>query len=420
MSAGTTWSTSTPAAHGAVASGPIPPAARRGAVAVLLAAATLTVMAAALIAPALPGLEAEFADVPRADLLVRLVLTLPAPFIVVAAPVLGAVIDRIGRRGVLLASLALYGLAGSSGFFLEDLYTILAGRALLGVAVGGIFVSSTALIADYSYGEQRTRLLGLQAAFMSIGGAVFIAAGGLLASVSPRGPFLLYALALVLLPFAARVITEPAPQRPAAGHTATTRAVVPWALVSLILVVALFAMMTLYLVPTQLPFHLADLSGAGPTTSGLTMALLNAVGATVSLNFRRIRVRLSFTSLVVAVFLALGTGLALVALARGLPLTLVGLSIAGIGTGLLIPTLNSWIAHGTPAALRGRMLGVLSTAVYLGQFLSPLASQPIARAATVSTAFAAGAVLCAVVAVVIAVIALSPRRRAVLEREAAD
>ena len=396
-----------------------PPAPPRGTVAVLLVTATLTVMASAIIAPSLPGLDAEFADVPHADLLVRLMLTLPALFIAAAAPLLGALVDRVGRRTVLLASLALYGVAGGSGLVLGNLYAILAGRALLGVAVGGVFVASTALIADWFDGERRARMLGLQAAFMGIGGAVFLTVGGLLASVSPRGPFVVYALALVVLPFAARVITEPVRGTSAASTGSGRRARMPWALVALVLGVALLGMVAFYTVPTQLPFYLADLTGAGPTTSGLAIALLNVVGVVVSLNFGRVRARLPFTVVAVVMFVAIGAGLALVGTASSLAAVLVGLAVAGLGTGLLLPTLNAWISHGTPAALRGRALGILSTAIYLGQFLSPLASQPVARASSVGSAFVLAAALCAAVAVALAVLASSRRRREVLERAAA-
>lgn len=394
-----------------------PPAPPRGTVAVLLVTATLTVMASAIIAPSLPGLDAEFAAVPHADLLVRLMLTLPALFIALAAPLLGVLVDRVGRRNVLLASLALYGVAGGSGLVLSDLYAILVGRALLGIAVGGVFVASTALIADWFSGEARAKMLGLQAAFMGIGGAVFLTLGGFLASISPRGPFVVYALALVLLPFAARVIAEPLRER-ADTSPGTVRARMPWALVSLVLAVALFGMLAFYIVPTQLPFYLASLTGAGPFTSGLAIALLNVVGVVVSLNFGRVRARFSFPAIAVAIFVAIGAGLLLVGAASGLPLVLIGLGVAGLGTGLLLPTLNAWIAHGTPAALRGRALGVLSTAVYLGQFLSPLASQPVARASGVGSAFEVAAGLCAVVAVCVAALAAG-RRREVFVRAAA-
>lgn len=296
--------------------------------AVLLVTATLTVMASAIIVPSLPGPEAEFSDVAHADLLVRLRLTLPALFIAMAAPLLGMLVDRVGRRDVLVFSLALYGLAGGSGLVLSNLYAILAGRALLGIAVGEVFVASTALIADWFSGPDRARTLGLQAASMGIGGAVFLALGGFLTSISPRGPFVVHVVALVVPPFAARVTTEPVRERvdPSAG---AGRARMPWALVSLVLAVALFGMLALSIVPTRLPSYLAGLTGAGPLTSGLAIALLNVVGVAVSLNFRRVRERLSFPVIVVAVFVA-------------------------IGAGLLLLTLSGWIAHGTPAALRGR------------------------------------------------------------------
>jgi MFS family permease len=73
----------------------------------LLLASSMTVMAGAIIAPALPDIERIFADQPRVELLVRLVLTLPALFTAIVAPVAGWAIDRFGRRRLLLGGLML-------------------------------------------------------------------------------------------------------------------------------------------------------------------------------------------------------------------------------------------------------------------------------------------------------------------------
>jgi MFS family permease len=108
----------------------------------LLVASALTVMAGATIAPSLPTMQARFVEVAHADLLVRLVLTLPALFVVIGAPLAGLMVDRWGRKPLLVVSLPLYGLAGSSGFFLESLSGILVGRALLGLAVAGIMTAA--------------------------------------------------------------------------------------------------------------------------------------------------------------------------------------------------------------------------------------------------------------------------------------
>ncbi len=84
--------------------------------ATLLLVSTLTVMSGATIAPSLPAMRDYFAEIGQADLLVRLVLTIPALFIVIGSPIAGIVVDRLGRKPLLIVCAALYGLAGSSGF----------------------------------------------------------------------------------------------------------------------------------------------------------------------------------------------------------------------------------------------------------------------------------------------------------------
>src|ERR687896_1758333 len=101
----------------------------------LLVASALTVLAGATIAPSLPAMQVRFSEVAHADLLVRLVLTVPALFVVIGAPIAGLMVDRWGRKPLLVVSIPLYGLAESSGFLLESLSGILVGRALLGLAV---------------------------------------------------------------------------------------------------------------------------------------------------------------------------------------------------------------------------------------------------------------------------------------------
>ena len=118
-------------------------------------------------APALPSINDHFSEIEYSGLLVRLVLTLPALFIVLAGPLTGWFLDRKGRLRLLVPAMLLYAIAGSSGLYLDSIWAILAGRALLGVAVAGIMTSATTLIADYYKGPERAQLMGWQAAFTS-------------------------------------------------------------------------------------------------------------------------------------------------------------------------------------------------------------------------------------------------------------
>ena len=128
----------------------------------LLLAATLTILSNTLIAPALPGIEAAFADTANIELLTRLLVTTPSLVIGLVAPFAGLLVDRFGRRRQLLAGVVLFAVAGTAGFWLPSLTTILASRFLLGFAVALVMTAQTALIGDYYTGDRRTRFMRLQ------------------------------------------------------------------------------------------------------------------------------------------------------------------------------------------------------------------------------------------------------------------
>lgn len=140
--------------------------------ATLLGVSTMTIMASATITPALPGMERHFAGEPHAEVLVRLVLTLPGLAIMLAAPLLGYVGVRVGRVRVLVAGLVLYTVGGGSGLLLDSLPALLTGRALLGVGIAAIMTTATALLADHHPPAEHGRVLGLQGAAMGFGGVV--------------------------------------------------------------------------------------------------------------------------------------------------------------------------------------------------------------------------------------------------------
>ncbi len=146
----------------------------------------------AIIAPALPEMAIAFQNVPNADFLVRFAFTLPALFSAIGAPFVGFILDRLGRKPVILASLILYGLAGASGFILNSLFGILAGRAFLGLATAGMMSGFTTLIADYFTGTKLNRFMGYQGAAIGLGGMVSLLVAGYLTNIGWRFPFLIY------------------------------------------------------------------------------------------------------------------------------------------------------------------------------------------------------------------------------------
>jgi MFS family permease len=342
--------------------------------ATLLASAMLTIMAGATIAPGLPGMLEHFREVPNADLLVKLVITTTALAVALFAPVAGMIADKIGRKPLLIFGLALYVIAGTSGGWLESLYLILIGRALLGVAVASIMTATNALISDYFTGTTRGAFIGLSSAFTSFGGVILLPLGGVLADAGWHAPFWVYLASLLILPTAITVLFEP--KRQQSSQLTKSDATFPRPLLFTIYALAFLHMIVFYLGPTQMPFLLVDIGRLKPSQTGYAMGVFTLAGAVVALNYARLKIRFNFSQLAAFGFALLGVGWILAGVAGSLPLMLVGFVVSGIGGGMLIPNWVTWVSSFAPAHLRGRLLGGLTTALFLGQFFSPLLAQP--------------------------------------------
>lgn len=355
--------------------------------ATLLAASTLTVMAGATIAPSLPTMQAYFSEIPNAEFWVRLVLTMPALFIVIGAPIAGQVVDWIGRKPLLTGAAILYGIAGGSGFVLNSLLAILIGRSLLGLAVAGVMVSATTLIADYYQSDDRAEFMGLQAAFMGLGGVLFLSLGGVIADISWRLPFLIYLFAWLLLPAILLVLFEPSRFQATSGADPAVSDRLPLQLLAFVYGAALLMQIAFYLIPVQLPFYLQQIAQANATQSGLAIALATLMSAIASKNYGWLKRRFSFIQILAIAFLLMGMGYVGIGLVDSYGLVLLVLVPAGLGLGLLMPNLSVWTATEAPELLRGRALGGLTTFFFLGQFLSPVVSQPLRATAGLAATY---------------------------------
>jgi MFS family permease len=366
----------------------------------LLAASSMAIFAGATLAPALPAMRENFSDVPNIDLMVRLVLTLPALFIGLLSPFAGLIVDKIGRKRVLVVSLLVGALAGISGYFVETLALLLAGRAILGIAVAGSMTSATTLIADYYEGPARSGFLGLQAGVMGLGGAFVLAVAGILADISWRTPFLIYIVPFMVLPFVVLILYEPkldqwcgedvaalgdgaacagaaAREDQNFGVSTAKKEPIPYGLLTFIYTAVLVMVVLYFVIPIQLPFYLLEKNQASATQSGLTVAVATLSFALSSMLLAKRMARLDHITVLLLGYGLMGIGLSLITFSGGSAVMYPGLISAGIGIGIAYPNLYVWLANSAPLAIRGRALGGMNTALFLGQFISPVISQPV-------------------------------------------
>ncbi len=379
----------------------------------LLMCSALTIMAGAAVAPALPSMAEHFdRERPGATLLVRLILTLPALFIALGAPFMGILLDKFGRKRILVCSLLAFGIFGGMAFLLASLEAILVSRAALGIVVAGLMTSCSTLIGDHFEGSERDRIIGLQGAFMSFGGVGFILASTFLVRFGWREPFLIYLVAFALVPLAVWAVPEPVRQPGPSIGTDVEGAPLPWATILVTCGLSFLGMVFFYMIPVQLPFLANDLTGGQTLHSGLVVATSSVLGAFSATQYHRLRRRLDVKAVAALVFILMAAGYSIVGLSDNIGLLYAGVATGGLGLGMLMPNLALWLMSETPEAIRGRVVGALTTSVFLGQFLSPLIVEPAVREGGVSFSFrVAGAALLALGIVLIAGNALAAKRQ---------
>ncbi|MFC3607286.1 MFS transporter [Stutzerimonas tarimensis] len=337
--------------------------------ALLMIGSCLSVLAAVLVAPLLPAMMQHFSETPGSAVLVPLIIALPALMVALLAPFAGVIADRVARKPLLLICLALYSVFGLMPVWLDSLYLIVLSRAGIGLAEAGIMTCCTTLIGDYYSGVRRQRLLALQMVVTSLSAVLFITLAGFLGSETWRTPFLLYGVGFVLLPLCAWLLWEPA--RHSDVHGAEPAQLFPWKALMPLYVLTFLAGLSLLVVPSQGGYLLNLLGVEAPQLIGMTMGANQLAIVIGAVSFRML-VRYRLDALLLAGFALTGIGGLLLATAPSHAVALVAVVINGLGIGLLMPTLITWIMAQVGGTLRGRATGGFTSAMFGGQFASPL------------------------------------------------
>ncbi len=167
--------------------------AMQRALVLVFATIVLDAVGIGLIFPILPALLRDVTHSENVASYIGIMTALYALMQFVFAPVLGSLSDRLGRRPVLLISLA--GAAVNYLFlaFAPNLWMLLLGRAIAGLTSANVSVA-TAYITDISSEDKRARRFGLINAMFGIGFIVGPVLGGALGEYWLRLPFVAAAL----------------------------------------------------------------------------------------------------------------------------------------------------------------------------------------------------------------------------------
>jgi MFS family permease len=332
----------------------------------ILMASMLMLMGGAAVAPALPQISEAFPEYPYT--VISLIVTLPSLAIALTGLLIGIAADRWGKVKVLSVSLLVFGIAGVSGFFINDMVALLVSRFFVGVGIAGITCCCTALITEYYSGERRVRTLGYQTATMGIGILFLETCGGALATIGWHEPFLIYSIGFLLFAMALVSIREPRSERMQEDYG--TERPADKGVIVLCYVTIFLLMAVMFIFPTELAEYVTQNADVPTTVIGLMLGLNGVFNASACLFYRRAAGTIDKYMAVVIGMVLMGVGDTLFIVPYDTVSVLLFTCIVGTGAGLSTTAVVNILSENASPRNSGKVMGGYTTFFNLGQFAS--------------------------------------------------
>lgn len=386
---------------------------------VLIVSALIVALGYGLIAPVLPQFAESF-DVGVTA--ATIVVSSFAAFRLLFAPAGGRLADAFGERRIYVAGLLIVAGSTAAVAIAQSYWQLLAFRAVGGIGSTMFTVSAMALIIRLAPRGGRARATGYYGSAFLFGNILGPVAGGLMAGLGMRAPFVIYAAGLVL---AAAVVWfrlgreeiaavadgeeppegESPPEDSPAGKAQTARpAKVPqesglprmrfreaWAdsayrsaLGSAVAVgwASMGVRVALY------PLFALHVIGAGPELAGIALTVFAAGNAVSVLTLGRLADSYGRRPFILTGLTVLATTTAAIGLSDSLVLFLILTLVAGLGSGMLMPAQQAVVADVIgPDRRGGKVLSRFQMATDTGAILGPVVSGVIVDSAGYGWAF---------------------------------
>ena len=303
----------------------------------------------------------------------------------IAAPVWGRMSDRIGRRPVLLITLA--GTAASYIWlgFVDSLAALFAARAIGGAMAGNIS-AAFAYMADITTREDRAKGMGLIGAAFGLGFIVGPAIGGLLAGADPATAdyslpaFAAAGLSLVALVLAVAILKESLSEeirariaaRPPEQRFQRMVQAFKTPILGFLIMVSFLATFVFAGMEATFAMWSERTYAWGPQQNGFLFAGVGIVSAAIQGGLiGRLANRFGEAKLIIQGSVALAIGMVLIPFSENLWILALAMAVLAYGFSTLSPSLNSLISLQVDDENQGAIMGVTRSATTFARIVGP-------------------------------------------------
>ena len=340
---------------------------------IVVIAAFLPIIAIVAMGPAVPAMIQHFAQDPEARAKVPAMIGAPGLAMAFLAPFAGLLVDRFGRKPLLLICTALYGVFGSAPLVLDDLDHIYVSRLLLGVSEAGILTVVNTLIGDYWDDQGRKNWLFLQGMLGPFLAGFIALIVGYATTIQWNGVFFVYLVAFPIWAAMLIWLFEPAKASRPAGNTVAEpvrKTPFPWWNLAQIAGLTLFCSMLYYVFIINGALVFREVGVVDPKSYAAIIFIPQffiLAGSALFKLFSNASHKLQLS----IITLMMGTGLAGIGLATTPTAMALALVVQQTAAGMTVPTLISWAQTKFDYHHRGTGMGVWTAAFFLGQSQSP-------------------------------------------------
>jgi MFS family permease len=300
-------------------------------------------------------------------------VTIAAAGLVGGAILSGKIVEWLGARRTMLIAIVAYGGFGSGGLFLQQAWTLLASRILVGFSTACMITACISTIGAVYEGNDRAKMIGASAGMGQVMGLVGLIAGGALAQAFGwRMAFIQYPMFGVagLILVGLGDAPKPAAIAPVA-HSAG--ALTLWPIYTL----AAVLMMVMLLGSVQFPFLLPQDGIKSITVISWILGSITAVAMVTSFAYGVIEKRLGLHGTLVAGLAVNAAGLVLIGVVVTPLAAGIGAGLSGVYVGLVAPYLHHIVVHRAALSFRARAIGLLNACSFTGAFANPFVFGPI-------------------------------------------
>ncbi len=345
----------------------------------LLAMGSFGVMGGALVAPGLPSLIEPFGVSEEAVGLVLGAYTLSAA---ISLPLIGLLLDRLGRRRVGITCLVIDGTAGILCAYAPTFTALLILRLIQGVGIAGLIPVAMTIIRDWFDDRQaRLKTLGILSGTISASAMVIPLVGGLLAARHWSYPYYGYGFSLVLAVLFYLFIGETAPTvTPASGglgrlvgrHFRSLAGAFTMARVRETFLHAIVLYFLLYTLVAFMPLYLTRAHHLNEVVAGAALSVQSLVAALVSTQAALLDRVLASRLKLITGFGSIALSLVLLPLWPRAALVAVSLVLFGLGMGVVQPAIYHDATAAPPEHMAGSVVSLFNAMKYIGMTSAPL------------------------------------------------